>query len=48
MVEKKYERHEEVLTGMIEQRKAAIDDHTSGRKLLSDEVRLPLEKILAQ
>ncbi len=40
MVEKKFERHEEVLTGMIKQRKAAMEDHTSGRKLMSDEVRL--------
>ncbi|KAL7537436.1 hypothetical protein ACHAWF_005763 [Thalassiosira exigua] len=36
MVTKKYERQEELLTNMIKHRQAGIDDHLSGRKLLSD------------
>eukprot|EP00584_Thalassiosira_punctigera_P009009 CAMPEP_0172526176 /NCGR_PEP_ID=MMETSP1067-20121228/1143_1 /TAXON_ID=265564 ORGANISM="Thalassiosira punctigera, Strain Tpunct2005C2" /NCGR_SAMPLE_ID=MMETSP1067 /ASSEMBLY_ACC=CAM_ASM_000444 /LENGTH=139 /DNA_ID=CAMNT_0013309625 /DNA_START=45 /DNA_END=464 /DNA_ORIENTATION=+ len=37
MVTQKYERQEEMLTNMIEQRQAKLDDHLSGRKLLGDE-----------
>merc|ERR1719203_1809188 len=33
---KKYERQEEMLTNMILQRQAAVDDHLSGRKLLDE------------
>ena len=39
MVTQKYERQEELLTNMMKQRQAAVDDHLSGRKLLGDEVR---------
>mmetsp|Transcript_5261 Transcript_5261/g.8994 ORF Transcript_5261/g.8994 Transcript_5261/m.8994 type:complete len:138 (-) Transcript_5261:21-434(-) len=37
MVTQKYERQEELLTNMMKQRQAAVDDHLSGRKLLGDE-----------
>lgn len=37
MVTEKYEKREEVLSGMLKQRQLALDDHRSGRKLLSDE-----------
>lgn len=36
-VTQKYERQEELLTNMIEQRRLKLDDHISGRKLLDDE-----------
>ena len=37
LIEEKYARHEEILTGMIEQRQAELADHESGRKLLSED-----------
>jgi len=39
MVTQKFERQEELLTNLVKQRQEAVDDHRSGRKLLSDEVR---------
>ena len=38
MVTEKYARREEILTGMLEQRQARLEEHESGRRLLSDEV----------
>ena len=38
MVTQKYERQEELLSGMIKQRQATVNDHISGRKLMDDEV----------
>ena len=38
MITEKYDRQEETLTALIEQRQAAIDDHHAGRALLGDEV----------
>lgn len=37
MVTERHEKREEVLSGMLKQRQLALDDHKSGRKLLSDE-----------
>ena len=39
IVTEKFNRREEILTGMLEQRQASIEDHEFGRKLLSEEVR---------
>ena len=39
MITQKYERQEEILTGILKQRQLAVDEHLSGRKLLDDEVR---------
>eukprot|EP00804_Cyclotella_cryptica_P004977 CCRYP_014099-RA/>CCRYP_014099-RA protein AED:0.18 eAED:0.19 QI:0/0.33/0.5/1/0.66/0.75/4/467/136 len=36
-ITRKFARREETLRDMIEQREASIDDHESGRKLLTDE-----------
>jgi len=39
MVTQKYERQEELLSSMIKQRQATVNDHIiSGRKLIDDEV----------
>ena len=38
MVTEKYERQEELLSSMIKQRQATVNDHISGRKLMDDEV----------
>ena len=38
MITEKYDRQEETLAALIEQRRAAIDDHHAGRALLGDEV----------
>ena len=38
MVTQKYERQEELLSSMIKQRQATVNDHISGRKLMDDEV----------
>lgn len=37
MVTEKYERQEELLSSMIKQRQATVNDHISGRKLMDDE-----------
>mmetsp|Transcript_14179 Transcript_14179/g.21386 ORF Transcript_14179/g.21386 Transcript_14179/m.21386 type:complete len:139 (+) Transcript_14179:66-482(+) len=37
MVTQKFERQEELLTSIIQQQQAKVDDHLSGRKLLDDE-----------
>ena len=38
MVTQKHKRHEELLTDMMSQRRAVVNDHLSGRESLDDEV----------